>query len=323
MSERARFRRSRGDRIVAGVAGGLARDMGASPGVVRLGFVLLAWLYLIGPILYVALWIAMPAEPEPVESESPTGRALRRTEGGIKLVRRGLGVLAGLVGLLQVAIPLASDVVSLRDLVARADSTLSSPAPGPANVQQANALVPDVARGGDVGKPAESVGPRPVLLPEGGAAVPIPRVSLPAPAPADPTPRDALALRDLVARAGSVEAHAFATLDESALHGVFVGDALQAELEAVRQLRAAGAVRLQRLVDREILRVASDGSAGLVEMVERWQSELRSAITGECVAYPEHAVPQTVHLVRTDDGWRIARIDFHDAAEPVAQACVG
>lgn len=319
MSERARFRRSRGDRLVAGVAGGLARDMGASPGVVRLAFVLLAWIYLIGPILYVAFWIAMPAEPEAVEAESPTGRALRRTEGGIKVLRSGLGVVAGLVGLAQVAIPLASDVVSLRGLVARADSTISAPAPSGAS--QANALLPEVARGGDVGKPGEAVGPRQVLYPDGGAAAPIPAVDAPAPPPDDPTTRDAPALRDLVALAGRVEAHALATLDESALHGIFVGDALQAELDAVRQLRAAGAVRTQRLVHREILRVASDGSVGLVEMVERWQSELRSPLTGECVAIPEHAVPQTVHLVRTDDGWRVARIDFHDAEQPVAQPC--
>jgi phage shock protein PspC (stress-responsive transcriptional regulator) len=322
MSERARFRRSRGDRIVAGVAGGLARDMGAGAGVVRLAFVLLAFAYLIGPILYVAFWIAMPAEPEPVEVESPTGRALRRTEGGIKLLRSGLGVVAGLVGLLQVAIPLAGDVVSLRGLVARADSTLAPPG-APTDVPAANALLPDVARGGDGGKPGEAVAPRQVVGPAGGAVGPLTALNVPAPVPVDPTTRDAPALRDLVDLAGRAEMHALATLDETVLHGIFVGDALQAELDAVRQLRAAGAVRLHRLVDRRIVRVASDGSTGLVEMIERWEAELRSAITGECVAFPDHAVPQTVHLVRTGDGWRVARIEFHDAAQPAPQPCAG
>lgn len=194
--------------------------MGAGTGVVRLAFVLLRWLYLIGPILCVALWIAMPAEPEPQAAattpagEGVAGRTRRRTEGGIALMR--------------------------------------SP---------------------------------------------------------------------LVDLAGRVKRAALASLDETRLHPVFVGEALQAEPEAVQQLRAAGAHRTQRLLHRDIVRVASNGSAGVVEMVARWHMEPRSLIIGECVAFPDHAVPQTVHLARTADGWGVARIDSHQPAEPVAQGC--
>jgi len=327
MSDSARFRRSRRDRLVAGVAGGLARDAGASPGVVRLGFVLLAFVYLVGPILYVALWIAMPADPEPQaptalpEGEPFGERALRRTHGGIKLLRSALGVVAGLVGLAKVAIPLASDVVSLRHLVPRA-APIAAPAlaPGPSQ----SALVPPVERPGDVpptDKPTAA--PQPVVYPADGGVAPIPALNVPAPPPIDPSERDAPALRAVVDLAGRVESHALASLDEGPLHAVFVGEALQAELDAVRQLREAGAIRTQRLLHRQIVRVASDGSAGVVEMVERWYSELRSTITGECVAFPDHTVPQTVHLARTADGWRVARIDFHDPTEATPQPCVG
>jgi phage shock protein C len=60
---RRRLMRSRRDRWVAGVAGGIARRFGLSPGLVRLLFVLS--LLLPGPqiLLYLALWILLPQEP--------------------------------------------------------------------------------------------------------------------------------------------------------------------------------------------------------------------------------------------------------------------
>ncbi len=62
---RRRLTRSRQDRWVAGVAGGIAHRFGTSPGLVRLLFVLS--LFLPGPqiLLYLALWILVPEEPRP------------------------------------------------------------------------------------------------------------------------------------------------------------------------------------------------------------------------------------------------------------------
>ena len=58
-----RFERSRDDRIVAGVAGGLARSTGATVGIVRLAFLLLTLLSGVGAFAYLAFWVAMPMEP--------------------------------------------------------------------------------------------------------------------------------------------------------------------------------------------------------------------------------------------------------------------
>jgi len=70
-----RLRRSR-DRMVAGVASGIADYLSVDPTIVRLVFALLfilgagiTWL-----IVYVVLWLLMP--------ESPEGEAVPRSEGG-------------------------------------------------------------------------------------------------------------------------------------------------------------------------------------------------------------------------------------------------
>jgi phage shock protein PspC (stress-responsive transcriptional regulator) len=56
-----RLRRSRQDNIFAGVAGGIGHYLQVDPVIVRIIFVLLA-LYGIGLLMYVIMWIAMPAE---------------------------------------------------------------------------------------------------------------------------------------------------------------------------------------------------------------------------------------------------------------------
>jgi phage shock protein C len=60
-----RLVRSRQDRWVAGVAGGIGHRYGISPGLVRLLFVVS--LLLPGPqiLLYLILWIVLPKEPMP------------------------------------------------------------------------------------------------------------------------------------------------------------------------------------------------------------------------------------------------------------------
>lgn len=61
----APWTRRRRDNVVAGVCIGLAEQFGISVTIVRLGFVLSALFSGgIGVLLYLALWLAMPLEPE-------------------------------------------------------------------------------------------------------------------------------------------------------------------------------------------------------------------------------------------------------------------
>lgn len=56
------LRRSRDDRWIAGVCGGLARATGAEAWVWRLGFALLFFCGGAGLVIYVLMWIFVPAE---------------------------------------------------------------------------------------------------------------------------------------------------------------------------------------------------------------------------------------------------------------------
>jgi phage shock protein C len=53
--------RSEGDKVLAGVCGGLARYFGIDSALIRLVFVL-AVLSGVSPLVYVVLWIVMPTE---------------------------------------------------------------------------------------------------------------------------------------------------------------------------------------------------------------------------------------------------------------------
>ncbi len=60
--ETTRIRRSRNERMIAGVAGGLATYFNIAPLLVRLGFALLAFFNGFGLLLYVILWLLLPNE---------------------------------------------------------------------------------------------------------------------------------------------------------------------------------------------------------------------------------------------------------------------
>jgi signal transduction histidine kinase/phage shock protein PspC (stress-responsive transcriptional regulator) len=99
-----RLRRSVGDRVLFGVAGGIGERLGVDPLVVRLGFVLLTLAGGVGAICYLA---SIVASVEPAEGEPPSDRAAsgRRT---IAVVF----VLAGSLLLLRTAgLWLGDDVV--------------------------------------------------------------------------------------------------------------------------------------------------------------------------------------------------------------------
>lgn len=56
------LRRSTDDKMLAGVAGGIARALNIDPVIVRIGFVVLTLIGFAGPLLYVAAWLLVPVE---------------------------------------------------------------------------------------------------------------------------------------------------------------------------------------------------------------------------------------------------------------------
>lgn len=62
MTDGKRLIRSESDRMVAGVAGGLAQYLNIDPALVRIGFVLLAVFGGSGLIIYLAMWLIVPTE---------------------------------------------------------------------------------------------------------------------------------------------------------------------------------------------------------------------------------------------------------------------
>lgn len=91
-AETRRITRSRDDRILGGVAGGLARYLGVDPVVVRLGFVVAAVLAGIGVLVYVAAWLLIPDDTE----AATTGRRpVVRQLAGFAILGVGLLVTLG------------------------------------------------------------------------------------------------------------------------------------------------------------------------------------------------------------------------------------
>jgi signal transduction histidine kinase/phage shock protein PspC (stress-responsive transcriptional regulator) len=100
-----RARRSRDDRILGGVAGGLAEHLGLDPMHVRIAFVLATALGGLGLVFYAGLWMILPADPHLDESapglEAATrqgkrqGRASRLSDAGplVAIGVFGLGIV--------------------------------------------------------------------------------------------------------------------------------------------------------------------------------------------------------------------------------------
>lgn len=72
--------RSRGDTLIAGVAGGIARYLSVDPVLVRIAFVLLLFS---GPglFIYLLLWLVMPQEPMPTTGVAQPGGQVFVAEG--------------------------------------------------------------------------------------------------------------------------------------------------------------------------------------------------------------------------------------------------
>src|SRR4029453_18172594 len=90
-------RRSRSDRVIAGVCGGLGRYLGIDPVLLRVAFIILALANALGLIAYVVAWVAIPGGG----AGQPAGPAPEpRRETG-RMVLGGSLVVLGLVLLLD------------------------------------------------------------------------------------------------------------------------------------------------------------------------------------------------------------------------------
>lgn len=72
-----RLFRSRTERVIAGVAGGIGQYFSVDPTLVRIAFVVLAFFWGGGLFAYLALWIIVPLEGK-VEAEPSLGRRVRQ-----------------------------------------------------------------------------------------------------------------------------------------------------------------------------------------------------------------------------------------------------
>ena len=62
MDERKRLYRSKKERMIAGVAGGIANYFGLDPTIIRLIFVVLLFAPPSGVLIYLVLWLITPEE---------------------------------------------------------------------------------------------------------------------------------------------------------------------------------------------------------------------------------------------------------------------
>ncbi len=94
----ARLRRSHDERVLGGVAGGIAEHFAIDPVLVRLAFVVGTFLAGVGVVAYLIAWIAIPAEAEVTPSRSRPPVDVRQLLG-FGLVALGLAVIPGRVGI--------------------------------------------------------------------------------------------------------------------------------------------------------------------------------------------------------------------------------
>ena len=100
-TSRPRLERSRSDRMVAGVAGGLGRHLGVSPNIVRAAFIGLAFALGFGVVVYLLTWLLAPLEEASADDERPARRIRTPTLSqllGVGMVAIGLLVLLWISG---------------------------------------------------------------------------------------------------------------------------------------------------------------------------------------------------------------------------------
>ena len=88
-------RRSRSERVIAGVCGGIGRYLGVDPVLLRIAFIVLALANGLGLIAYVVAWVAIPEERpgQPLAAAPEPRRETGRLVLGGALVVLGLVLL--------------------------------------------------------------------------------------------------------------------------------------------------------------------------------------------------------------------------------------
>ncbi len=95
------LRRSREDRVIAGVCGGLGRYLGIDPVLLRIAFVVLTLAGGGGLLLYLVSWVLIPNErPGEALGDRPPSSAET-----VRLVVGGLLVVVGALMLLEMTVP--------------------------------------------------------------------------------------------------------------------------------------------------------------------------------------------------------------------------
>lgn len=95
------LRRSRTDRVIAGVCGGIGRYLGVDAVLIRIAFVVLAVAGGGGVLVYIFAWIVIPEERE----GEPLGQAGPSFFDSARLVFGGALIAIGTVLLLDLAVP--------------------------------------------------------------------------------------------------------------------------------------------------------------------------------------------------------------------------
>lgn len=95
------LRRSRDDRLIGGVCGGLGRYLGIDPVLLRIAFVILAIAAGGGIVLYIVSWILIPEEKEGED----LGTARPASIDATRLVVGGALIAVGTILLLNLSLP--------------------------------------------------------------------------------------------------------------------------------------------------------------------------------------------------------------------------
>jgi len=140
------LRRRAGNRLIAGVAGGVADHVGTPPLGFRLVFVVFAFLGGIGIVVYLLLWWLIPREDLP---DSAAERLLRRFPSapswvGIALLGLGVVLLAGKLGLWDTNLLWAALLIGLGVVLFRRETQRATPDGGsfPPSQDEARTAVP-------------------------------------------------------------------------------------------------------------------------------------------------------------------------------------
>ena len=85
----ARWYRDHPQRRLAGVAAAIAHALALPISFVRVGFVVMTFVHLLGPLVYAALWLAIPLHPGDPSALERAGATLRDWLAGLRRQGRG------------------------------------------------------------------------------------------------------------------------------------------------------------------------------------------------------------------------------------------